>query len=61
MTNADLMELFNERAASREYDGGATRDHAENRALIDVRRITGELPAWMVEHVRRIQEERKDG
>jgi len=61
MTNADLLELFTERAASREYDGGATREHSENRALIDVRRITGELPRWLVEHVERIQSERKDG
>jgi hypothetical protein len=60
VTNADILELWIERAAAREYDGGASIGHAENRALMDVRKITGELPAWLVEHVERIQRERKE-
>jgi hypothetical protein len=32
----NLAEMFQERAAVREYDGGYTRDHAEALALLDV-------------------------
>lgn len=32
----DLAELFQERAAVREYDGGHARGHAEALALLDV-------------------------
>ena len=32
----DLRELFQERAAVREYDGGYTRAHAEALGLLDV-------------------------
>jgi hypothetical protein len=60
MTNDDLWELFTERAALREYDGGATRNHAENRAMIDLRKLTGELPPWLVEKVMEGQREARD-
>lgn len=36
---AELVELWNERAAIREYDGGQPRDEAEAAALDDVREI----------------------
>lgn len=32
----NLAEMFQERAAVREYDGRYTRDHAESLALLDV-------------------------
>lgn len=32
----NLAEMFQERSAVREYDGGYTRDHAEALALLDV-------------------------
>ena len=44
-------ELYTERAAIREHDGGLSRDHAEYLALRDVRKVLGELPKWLVERV----------
>ena len=32
----NLQEMFEERAAVRQHDGGLTKDHAEARALLDV-------------------------
>lgn len=37
--NPNLRELFEERAAVREYDGGMTRELAEALALLDVIRM----------------------
>jgi hypothetical protein len=51
MTPEDIWELFSERAAIRQYDGGASRDHAEFLALRDVRKIIGELPKWLLERI----------
>jgi len=36
LLDEDLAEMFQERAAVREYDGGHTRGHAEALALLDV-------------------------
>ena len=44
MTETEILALWHERAAIREYDGGMTRDRAEYQALRDVRKIIGELP-----------------
>jgi hypothetical protein len=53
---SDLWELFKERAAIRQYDGGASREHAEFLALRDVQKIRGEAPKWLLE---RIETERR--
>jgi len=47
----DIWELFTERAAIREHDGGSSREHAEDNALRDVRRILGTFPKWLIERV----------
>ena len=36
LLDGDLAEMFQERAAVREYDGGYTRAHAEALGLLDV-------------------------
>lgn len=51
-SNDDVWELYTERAAIREHDGGFSREHAEYVALRDVRSILGELPKWLIERVR---------
>jgi hypothetical protein len=38
----EVQELFNERAAIRQYDGGLTRADAESAALQDVERMLEE-------------------
>lgn len=50
-SESDVWELFTERAAIREHDGGNSREHAEDNALRDVRRILGTLPKWLIERV----------
>ena len=37
----DFDEMFEERAAVMEFDGGMTRDEAERRARADVERMLG--------------------
>lgn len=39
---AQVLELWSERAAVREYDGGMTRIEAEGAAMADVRRWLAE-------------------
>lgn len=51
MDDEAILELFTERAAIREHDGGASVQHAEYLALRDVRKIIGELPRWLVKQV----------
>ena len=41
-TEAELIELWHERAAIREYDGGLDRERAEEAAYYDLRRIVGQ-------------------
>jgi hypothetical protein len=41
-TESELIELWNERAAIREYDGGLDRERAEEAAYYDLRRIVGQ-------------------
>jgi hypothetical protein len=36
----NLIDLFEERAAIMEYDGGMTREEAERLAALDVARLT---------------------
>ena len=45
----DLQELFQERAAIRQYDGGQSRELAEVMALIDVVRMHPKdaLACWL--------------
>ena len=52
MDKSDILELFNERAAIREFDGKMKRDRAEYLALRDVRAKIGILPEWLVIMVR---------
>lgn len=47
MTNEQLIELFEERAAIMEFDGGLTRSDAEQAAYMELVRMVGfgvELP-----------------
>jgi hypothetical protein len=41
-TESELIELWHERAAIREYDGGLDRERAEEAAYYDLRRIVGQ-------------------
>ena len=41
-TETELIELYEERAAIREHDGGMTREDAEEAAYYDWRRIVGQ-------------------
>ena len=43
MTNEELIEWWEERAAIREFDGGMSRRYAERGAWYDLRRIYGKL------------------
>ena len=52
MTDEELLELWNERAAIREYDGQLDRKRAEQRAVVDVRKIIGYAPQWLVDMVK---------
>ena len=45
MTDADILELWHERAAIMQYDGGMTRAEAERAAYFDLRRCYG--PKWV--------------
>lgn len=39
--SSDLFELFEERAAVAEFDGGLSRADAEEQAFADIRRMVG--------------------
>lgn len=56
-TPAELIELFNERAAVREYDGGMRRKEAEQAAYWDVKKLVGEvkLPREIFEVIRKFK------
>ena len=41
MTDADLLEIFNERAGIREFEGGQTRAQAELSAMSDIAKMYG--------------------
>jgi hypothetical protein len=41
MTEAELIEIYEERAAIMEFDGGMTREAAENAAYYEWRKIVG--------------------
>jgi len=47
MTDKDILELWNERAAIREYDGERDRRWAQQRAIVDVRNMIGFVPQWL--------------
>lgn len=53
MTNEELIEIFHERAAIREFDGGYDRARAEYLAAKDVRDEFGFIPREVLEIVRR--------
>jgi hypothetical protein len=40
---SDIIELWEERAAIREFDGGMRRDLAERAAYFDLRRLLGKF------------------
>ena len=44
MTDEELLELWNERAAIREHDGGQSKRQAEYRAAKDLQRMFGQMP-----------------
>lgn len=52
LTDEDILELWNERAAIREYDGQRDRRWAEQRAIVDVRDMIGYVPDWLVKMVK---------
>lgn len=52
MSEDDLIEIYEERAAVREHDGGMSRQEAERAAYWDWRKIVGRnvaAPQWIVE------------
>ena len=51
VTDEEILELWNERAAIREYDGERDRKWAEQRAVVDVRNMLGSVPDWLVKMV----------
>jgi len=59
-TEQELIDLYEERAAIREYDGGMTRKDAERAAYFDWRVIVGRgvaAPKWIVERAKLIRSE----
>ena len=44
MNDEELYQLWEERAAIREYDGGTRRARAEYLAAMDIKRIAGRIP-----------------
>lgn len=54
MSNDDLIELYEERAAVLEYEGSHSRSRAEYLALREVRKIIAPaaLPGWLIERGR---------
>lgn len=44
MNEEELYQLWEERAAIREYDGGTRRERAEYLAALDIRKIAGRIP-----------------
>lgn len=44
MTDEDALELWHERAAIREFDGGQSRSQANFNAAKDLRNIYGTIP-----------------
>jgi len=57
-TESDLIELFEERAAIREFDGGMRRDLAEQAAYWDVQNMLGrsvKMPEEIRDRVRKFE------
>lgn len=48
MTDADIHERWEERAAILEYDAGKSRESAERLAAIQVKRLLGRVPESVV-------------
>lgn len=46
-----LLELWEERAAIREYDGESNRETAEKMAAADLREMFGHVPRWLVDMI----------
>ena len=44
LTDAELIELWEERAAIMEFDGGMERKQAERAAYFDMRKLIGNVP-----------------
>lgn len=58
-TTAELLDIWNERAAIREHEGGQSVEQAEFNAAKDVERIVGEMPDVVREAVQRNRNERQ--
>jgi hypothetical protein len=59
-TEQDLIELWEERAAIREFDGGMTREAAEKAAYWDVKNMLGrkvKMPESIRDRVRKFVRE----
>jgi hypothetical protein len=60
-TEQDLIELWEERAAIREFDGGMTREAAEKAAYWDVKNMLGrevKMPESIRDRVRKFVREK---
>jgi len=53
LTDEEILELWNERAAIREYDGEQDRKTAEQEAAGDLRDMFSSVPAWLVDMIMR--------
>lgn len=53
LSDESIRELWEERAAVREFDGGLTTERAEYMAVRDVRGMISpqSLPEWLIEKV----------
>lgn len=49
MTDADYIELYEERAAIRQYEGGQSKRLAEFNSVRDVRRALGFAPQCVID------------
>jgi len=59
-TEADLIELWSERASIREFDAGMTRDRAEQAAYWDVKNMLGrsvKMPEGIRHRVKKFNKE----
>ena len=50
-SDVGLLELWEERAAIRQYDGEADRETAEKKAAEDLRNMFGHVPKWLVDMI----------
>jgi hypothetical protein len=51
MTDEDLTELWNERAAIQQHDGKLPKEEAERRAYLELKRTHGRVPKEVLKQV----------